>query len=106
MQVRDAAARCVRHRLLQDRAAQRGLTGAHDLRHRAVKIVAPDVIHALQRTQQSVSGGAGVCRCDADDRAAGHHEYHGKIREFRDRAPCNPLNGPVRKPADGRDRRS
>jgi hypothetical protein len=63
-----------------------------------VKIVAPDVIDALQRPQQFVSGGLAMCRCDADDRAAGHHEYHGKIREFRDRAPCNPLNGPVRKP--------
>lgn len=106
MQVRHAAARGIGRRILQDGAAQRGLPGAYDLRHRTVEVTAPDVIHALQRTQQSVSGRTGVCRRDTDDRAAGHHEHDGKISELGDGAPRNPLNGPVRKPAGGRDRRN
>jgi len=107
MQVCHAARPWVSLSLTQNGTAERRLSRAHDLRHRAVKIVAPDVIHALQRAQQPVAGGTDVCRCDADDRASGHHEHDSKVRELGDHASSDLPNGSVSGSSGGsRDRRS
>jgi len=105
MQIRHAAARWMRRVFVLDAAPERRPSRTNDLRHGAMKIVPAHAIHALQFTEQLLSGWSGVCRRDADNRAPGHDEHHGEIRERGNGASRDPLNGFPCAAGGGRDRR-
>lgn len=93
MKVRDAAARRVRRTFLHDAAPERRASGANDLRDGAAEIVRANVVDATQVAEQFLAGGTRVRRRDATNRASGDHEHQGKIRERRDTASHDLLNG-------------
>jgi len=105
VKVRDAAARRVRRTFVHDGAPQGRASRANDLRDRAAKIVRANVVDATQVAEQFLAGGSRVRRGDADNRASGDHEHHGKIRERGDAASHHLLNGLECDAGDsGRDR--
>ena len=107
MQVGYAAARRGRGCFVRDATAQQRSSAAHDLRHRALQVVSPDAIDTLQRPEQPLSGGRCMCRRDPDNRPPDHEKHHSKIRERRDGAPGDLLNGFLCGPGGGgRDLRS
>jgi hypothetical protein len=88
-----------------DRPAQQWTARPHDLRDRAVQIVAANPVNALQSTQGLVAARADMRRRHASDGPSGNHEHHSKIRQGGHGPAHDPLNRLSRSSSgDGRDR--